>query len=272
MKKARPFLKWAGNKFNCIQHITDALPPGQRLIEPFAGSAAVFVNANFPRFLVAEGNQDLIQLYQCLKDEGKDFINYCGQWFCPENNQKQRYLALREEFNGCQHNRLRAALFLYLNRHGYNGLCRYNSSGVYNVPFGQYTKPYFPLKEMQHFYEKTPLAEFIQADFRVTFEIATIGDVIYCDPPYAPRLQASNFTAYTHQKFGQIEHEELAELAQSAANRGIPVLISNHDTKLTRNLYQAADIQSFKVSRFINSKSDNRRPVRELLAIFRPPK
>jgi len=50
-----------------------------------------------------------------------------------------------------QEPKLKAALFLYLNRHGYNGLCRYNASGEFNTPFGRYKKPYFPEKEMLHF-------------------------------------------------------------------------------------------------------------------------
>ena len=31
-----------------------------------------------------------------------------------------------------------ASLFYYLNRSGFNGLCHFNQSGAFNVPFGQY--------------------------------------------------------------------------------------------------------------------------------------
>ena len=66
----RPFLKWAGNKFRILSHIQAALPDtASRLIEPFAGSGAVFVNTDYPNYLIAEKNPDLINLYQQPADE-----------------------------------------------------------------------------------------------------------------------------------------------------------------------------------------------------------
>ncbi|HWU44443.1 MAG TPA: DNA adenine methylase, partial [Bdellovibrio sp.] len=82
----KPFLKWAGNKFAIIQRIKDVLPPGQRLIEPFAGSAAVFLNTDFSEAILSDINQDLIALYQALKDEGEDFIDYCEAFFSLQYN------------------------------------------------------------------------------------------------------------------------------------------------------------------------------------------
>ena len=172
----------------------------------------------------------LISLFQHLKTEDESFITWCKTFFRRENNDSVRYYQLREQFNQSTDTRERAALFLYLNRHGYNGLCRYNKKGIYNVPFGRYTKTYFPEAEMRFFYKKSQLATFIQADFRQTFSFAKMGDLIYCDPPYAPLEQSSNFSAYTHRKFGKEEHILLAELARESASQGITVIISNHDT------------------------------------------
>lgn len=268
MIKTRPILKWAGNKFGCLNHILPQFIPAKRLIEPFTGSAAIFMNADFPKYLLAEANQDLIFLFQHLQKEGESFIAYCEGYFSKESNTSRYYYELRNKFNQTVEPRERAALFLYLNRHGYNGLCRYNQRGGYNVPFGLYIKPYFPHKEMQFFHKKSAKATFIHSDFCKTFELAKKGDLIYCDPPYAPLKQVSNFSSYIDKKFNLEDQIKLAALAKDAASRGITVIISNHDTAFTREHYDGAEIKSFQVRRLINCVAENRSPVRELVAIF----
>lgn len=269
MRRIRPFLKWPGNKYRCLDNILAVLPKGNRLIEPFAGSAAVSMNTNYPEYLLAEDNYDLINLFHCLKQEGNEFINYCKQFFTGVNNCAAQYYLKREEFNHCQEPKQRAAIFLYLNRHGYNGLCRYNQRGIYNVPFGRHKAPYFPLVEMQHFYKKSQQTTFIHNDFRETFKKALPGDVIYCDPPYAPLSQGTNFSAYTGNKFGEQEQIALAKLAIDYANQGITVIISNHDTIFVRHHYRHSEIRSFPVRRSISCHANNRRNVTELVAIFK---
>ena len=269
MERSKPFLKWAGGKYRCINHVLKALPHAKRLVEPFTGSGAVFLNAPHAHYLLGEVNLDLIALYEHVKHEGKVFIDYCEQFFCKKNNQEELYYNFRFDFNqeslGSQR---RAALFLYLNRHGYNGLCRYNLSGQYNVPFGRYKNPYFPRKELMFFYQKSQHALFSSGDFKQTFLKTEINDIVYCDPPYVPLSQTSQFTAYTRQKFGEKEQISLAELAVQTAKRGIPVIISNHDTPFTRELYRHAHITSFPVRRNISCKGNLRLSVKELIAIF----
>ena len=187
MIKIRPFLKWAGSKYNCLAQIIPFLPPGKRLIEPFAGSGVgIFMNTHYQAHLLAESNLDLINLFTVLQQQEEQFIRFCQSYFQPEFNCKEKYYQIRLHFNEAAYSPERAAFFLYLNRHGYNGLCRYNSKGIYNVPFGLYTKPYFPYKEMQLFHEKSSKAQFIHQDFRKTFEYAEPGDVIYCDSALCP--------------------------------------------------------------------------------------
>ncbi|KTD16860.1 Dam family site-specific DNA-(adenine-N6)-methyltransferase [Legionella jordanis] len=268
MTRIKPFLKWAGNKFRCVEHILASLPPANRLIEPFTGSGAIFLNSNYHRYLLAEQNINLISLFQYLQLEGLEFIEYCSSFFSAENNCESRYYAFREQFNHSQDLRYKAAVFLYLNRHGYNGLCRYNQRGLYNVPFGRYKKPYFPRIEMEHFYRKSSQALFISADFRQTFAQAEIGDLIYCDPPYVPLSASANFASYTHKKFKESDQIELAQLAKETAARGIPVIISNHDTEFTRHHYRDSQIVSFPVSRLISCKATHRQAAQELVAIF----
>lgn len=269
IKKQRPFLKWAGGKFNCLDKIILALPKGRRLIEPFLGSGTVFMNTQYSSYLLAETNNDLISIFSILQTQGESFIHFCKQFFTFETNSKTKYYEFRSEFNQLQNSEKRAALFLYLNRHGYNGLCRYNSKGIYNVPFGLYDKPYFPQKEMISFYNKCQNTEFIHKDFRETFKLAEKGDIIYCDPPYVPIKESAQPLHYTKKVFSNEDQIELAELAREASNKGISVLISNHDTEFTRKHYKPAKIESFQVARFISCQKHNRQPVRELVATFK---
>ncbi|HFD2265568.1 TPA: DNA adenine methylase, partial [Legionella pneumophila] len=83
MVKIRPFLKWAGSKYNCLNEIISSLPTGQRLIEPFAGSGVVFMNTSYSSYLLAESNPDLVNIYRILQLNGESFIDYCQQYFTP---------------------------------------------------------------------------------------------------------------------------------------------------------------------------------------------
>ncbi|MCH7696011.1 MAG: Dam family site-specific DNA-(adenine-N6)-methyltransferase [Proteobacteria bacterium] len=266
----KPFLKWPGGKYRLVERIKSALQPAQRLIEPFAGSAAVFLNTDYNEYLIADSNNDLINLYQRLIDEGDSFIKYCHTLISQENNNEQIYYKFREEFNRSRSIRRRSALFLYLNRHCYNGLCRYNKSGKFNTPFGRYKKPYFPQKEMRNFIDTASNATFINADFLDSMARAKQGDVIYCDPPYAPLSQTANFTDYHTSGFNWQDQVQLVDMARKLADEGIPVIISNHDTKETRKLYNdaRARIEYFHVQRSISCDGNNRTKAGELLAVF----
>ena len=264
----KPFLKWAGGKHRLVPRIQEHLPAGDRLIEPFLGSGALFLNVEYPAYKLSDVNADLIQLYQVLQEQGLGFIDYCAGLFIPENNIADRYYALRERFNSLDEPAEKSAIFLYLNRHGFNGLCRYNRSGGFNVPFGRYKKPYFPNDEMVHFWQHAQRAEFVCADFADVMAAADPGDVLYCDPPYVPLSATANFTSYAAAEFGQAQQEQLADLARGLSGRGVPVVISNHATEFTRQAYIGSQIHEFMVQRNISRDGDNRNPALELLAVF----
>lgn len=266
--RIRPFLKWAGGKFQIISKIRSSLPEGNRLIEPFLGSGSVFLNTNYEQFLLADINEDLINLFQHLKVEKSDFIYFCKKFFNTEFNSQSVYLSLRSEFNSTKDSYLKSALFLYLNRHSFNGLIRYNSSGKFNTAFGDYKQPYFPEKEMFTFIQKAEKAEFRCADYGIIMKEAIKGDVIYCDPPYVPLSASANFTKYHSTVFGLEEQRRLVELAKELAAEGIPVIISNHDTAFIQSLYQGSRIISFDVQRNISCNGNTRTRAREVLALF----
>lgn len=267
--KNRPFLKWAGNKYRILQRIQALLPPGRRLIEPFTGSGAVFLNMDYSQYLLADSNPDLISLFILLKADGEGFVRESKKLFTPTANSKEAYYERRSEFNETKDKQRRAELFVYLNRHGYNGLCRYNSDGIFNVPFGRYSKVYFPESELLAFSARSAQAEFVCEDFRAAMQRAVPGDVVYCDPPYVP-LSRAGFTSYGASSFGPPEQAALAEVALNLSARGVPVLISNHDVPPTQKYYEHAQVSSFEVRRSISCKGASRGKVSELLALYLP--
>lgn len=268
-KESRPFLKWAGNKYNLVERIKNLLPPGKRLVEPFCGSAAIFLGTHYSNYLLAESNPDLITLYQELKKGGKEFINYTKTFFKEKYNEKKYYCELREKFNTTEDPTLKSALFIYLNRHGYNGLCRYNSEKKFNVPFGRFDKIYFPEHRLNYFHQKAQFANFTCQDFRKTLKKLRKTDVVYCDPPYVPLSKTACFTNYNGKTFSEEDQIELAKSAEKLKKDGITVIISNHDTPFTRKIYHQAEIHSFEVKRTISQDPSTRMPVKELLAVYR---
>ncbi|WP_048750078.1 Dam family site-specific DNA-(adenine-N6)-methyltransferase [Aggregatibacter segnis] len=273
--KSRPFLKWAGGKYRLTDEINRLLPKRKQcLVEPFVGAGAVFLNSYFERYILADINPDLIHLFNIVKQDVEGYIQACKPvFFHPDANTESYYYTKRQEFNQSTDVFQRAVLFLYLNRFGFNGLCRYNSKNEFNVPFGAYKTHYFPEEELRFFAAKAQSAVFICADFQQTFQMADEDCVIYCDPPYAPISQDSNFTNYSGNEFSIAHQRDLANLAKDTVKqRNVQVVISNHDTPFTREIYQGAKIRRLKVQRSISQASHKRIKVRELIAIFKAEK
>lgn len=244
----------------------------RKLVEPFVGAGSVFLNTDYEHYLLADINPDLINLYNLLKEQPELYISEAKRWFTQENNRKDAYLSIRSEFNKTDDVMFRSLAFLYMNRFGFNGLCRYNKKGGFNVPFGSYKQPYFPEAELEFFAEKAQKATFVCEGYQETFRRARKGCVVYCDPPYAPLSNTANFTSYAGNGFTLDDQAALADIAEkTASERGIPVLISNHDTKLTRRLYHGAELNVVKVKRTISRNGGGRNKVDELMALFHKP-
>lgn len=268
MKKQRAFLKWAGGKYSLVDKIVKHLPDGDLLIEPFVGAGSVFLNTNYKRYILADINKDLISLFNFIKNKPQKFIEDAKLLFTEQNNQAEAFYELRDHFNHSKNPYQRALLFLYLNRHCYNGLCRYNSSGEFNVPFGQYHNVYFPEKELFAFSEKAQRAEFICAPYHQVMNKAQKGAVVYCDPPYMPLSQSANFTTYYSINFTIHDQKHLAHIALKLSKQEIPVLISNHDTIHTRKWYKDAQLHLVETRRSISCDGQGRKKIDELLALY----
>lgn len=258
-------LKWAGNKSRVMPELLAHLPEGDRLVEPFAGSCAVMMNTDYRAYLVADINADLINLYRQIKEHTRPFIIIAASLF-NQNTTGVSYYAVREAFNHDPSLPLleRAAYFLYLNRNGYRGLCRYNKRGEFNIPFGNYSEPYFPLAEIEAFAEKAQRAAFICTDFRETLSLTKAGDVVYCDPPYD-----GTFSDYHSAGFGKDEHHNLVSMLLGVSER-CPVVVSNSDTLYTRSILRDFDITSISVARSVGVAAGKSKRASEIIAMRRP--
>jgi len=280
--KHRPFLKWAGGKAKVFPDLNEHFPTnGKRFIEPFLGAGAVALNVEkYQNYIVNDVNADLILVWKMLQENGMDFVKECKKLFIPKNNKVEAFNALREEFNHTKNTKdnkeRKAVLFVYLNRHCFNGLCRYNSGGGFNVPFGKIVDPYFPQKEFEDALDKVKQFKIYSKDFREIMEMAVEGDVVYCDPPYVPISATASFSDYAKGGFSTQDHKDLALYALDAAHRGSVVIVSNHDCPATRELYvkhkEFDDVKlkifTLDVARTISSKVSERKSVKEVIVVF----
>ena len=254
-----PPLKWAGGKrwlVPRLRHFTDAFPQ-HRLVEPFCGGLAVSLGLGPRRALLGDVNPYVVNFYHWLQRGLKIKI--------PMRNDAACYYEQRDWFNhlareGDTTSRESAELFYYLNRTGFNGLCRFNQSGEFNVPFGRYKSiPY--RRDLTAYREVLAGWEFVAGDFEGVERRP--GDLIYADPPYA-----GVFGAYAQRRFLDVDQLRLAQWL--AAHDG-PVLASNADADGIDELYRSLGFAVVHVSgpRRISCTGD-REPAREILAYRNP--
>ncbi len=225
MEAVRPPLKWAGGKRWQVPHLRAfwAAHNTSRLVEPFCGGLAVTLGLRPQQALLNDVNPHLINFYQWLKNGLVVTL--------PMSNSEAKYYAARKRFNtllgqGESDGAEAASLFYYLNRTGYNGLCRFNSSAGFNVPFGRYAKINYRRDFLEY---KTVFADwnFTSNDFdKIPLQT---GDFVYGDPPYDV-----SFTTYSKGGFGWSEQERAARWL---AKHDGPVVLSNQATKRIVDLY-----------------------------------
>lgn len=264
---AAPFLKWAGGKGQLLDQILARLPreiPGT-YVEPFLGGGAVFFElartGRIQRARLSDRNAELVATYLAVRNELPDLIHALRA----HHNDEAHYYAVRaldpSKLTGVE----RAARTIFLNRVGYNGLYRVNSSGLFNVPFGRYKNPKIcDVEGLTHASKALQIADITVADFAETCAGVGVGDVVYLDPPYVPVSKTASFTSYSG-RFDEAEHRRLAETFEHLVDLGAFVLLSNSDTKLSRGLYTGYKITTVEATRAINSKVDKRGAVREVL-------
>ncbi|MES3606593.1 DNA adenine methylase [Enterobacter cloacae] len=266
-------LKWVGSKVRIMPQLRDHLPEGKRLVEPFAGSCAVMMNTDYDEYLIADLNPDLVNLYKVMAYHTEAFLNELDLMFSAGalgdlESRAVYYYAIREAFNlsgkALGSESVEAAVrFMYLNRHGYNGLCRYNRRGQFNVPFGKYKKNYFPLKEIRAFAEKAKRATFITAHYSETLALVRAGDVVYCDPPYL--TESGNFTSYTESGFSHLDQGRLARKLRRLTENGVNVVASNSDLEMVHYLYAGFEAVKVNAPRSVGAAAASQKSAAELI-------
>jgi DNA adenine methylase len=251
----RPPLKWAGGKRWQLPHLRPLWEPHahRRLVEPFCGGLAVTLGLRPSRALLNDTNPHLVSFYRWLK-KGLT-IDLAME------NDRAFFYAGRDRFNallaaGEWHTREAASLFYYLNRTGYNGLCRFNQQGEFNVPFGRYKRIEYT-RDFRAYREVLSACEIANEDIEAL--ALERGDFVYADPPYDVE-----FTQYAKGGFSWEDQERTA--VRLAAHPG-PVILVNQATRRIRKLYRDLGYQTrlLDAPRRISCTGD-RTPAREILA------
>lgn len=263
----KTILKWAGSKVGIMEQLRPHLPKTKCLVEPFAGSCAVMMNTDYEQYLIADVNSDLITMYQQLASESINSVLFIAGSLFRKEHFNSEYYAHRKFFNEMRDVLTPvyiAAYFIYLNRHCYNGLCRYNKKGGFNVPCGNYKKTYFPEEEIRAFATKAHKADIKCQGWAATLLQTCAGDGIYCDPPY----MGTGFTRYHTEGFNDGDQVALAEALQTLhATKGNPVTVSN--SLAAKELYAdlGFTIHEIEAPRKI-SANGNREKAPEIIAVL----
>lgn len=251
----RPPLKWAGGKRWLLPHLgeTWANHSHRRLVEPFCGGLAVTLGLVPQRALLNDINPHLMNFYIWLRAGLQSGI--------PMRNDRELYYRHRARFNSLissspANSQEAAELFYYLNRTGYNGLCRFNKSGHFNVPFGRY-KTINYLTDFNPYKKVLSGWQFMSADFEDMALVAE--DFVYADPPYDVE-----FTQYSK---GGFVWDDQVRLAHWLAKHPGPVVASNQATPRIVALYSGLgfNIRFLDAPRMISCTGD-RTAAPEILA------
>ena len=296
-RQARPFLKWAGGKRQLLPQIRQFYPERfENYIEPFVGSGAVFFDLynqgllNRRRSVLIDNNADLVGCYLSVRDRTTRVIRSLSRLAAGYKvDPHKHYYAVRDKrfnparrqiFNGSgpdggRYTPSLAAMLIYLNRTGFNGLFRLNSQGGFNVPIGRYKNPQICDADNLRAVAAALSANvtLTEGNFESVLTHAKRGDLVYFDPPYAPLTRTALFTSYTAAGFSSEDQERLQQVVIQLTSRGCWVLLSNSTAPDITRLYDgnpeavAVGLRAHKVParRAINSDPAKRGAVLEYL-------
>ena len=293
----RPVLKWAGGKRQLLPSLRPYYPPTfGRYVEPFVGSGAVFldlVNAGRTaghEVRLSDINADIIGCYRAIRDAVDDVIGaLCGLDAGHRADPREHFYEVRDgRFNPARrvvhagphpeaaYTAELAAMLIYLNRTGYNGLFRLNSHGGFNVPAGRYGSVRIcdaeNLRGLSAALREPGVSVEVQQFDQALAEVGA-ADFVYLDPPYAPVSRTANFTSYTSAGFGGEQQVQLQRQVIELAGRGAHVLLSNSVAPDICALYEenaavrraGLRTRTVEARRAINSRASRRGPVLEYL-------
>ncbi len=258
-------LKWAGGKSLLAERIRRLLPAQiETYYEPFFGGGAVFFalarEQRFKCAVLSDVNPELVNVYCSLRDDVDSVIKRLRRMTISE----EEYYRVREQKPTSKVGR--AARTIYLNKTGYNGLYRVNSSGAFNVPFGRHVNPTIcDEPNLRAVAAVLSDVELVVEEFEPCCKRARPGDAVYLDPPYLPLSPTAHFTSYARPPFGLPEHERLAQVFDELTQRNVCAVLSNSCTPDSKRLYEGHHIEFPMVARAINSDSKKRGKIKEIL-------
>lgn len=293
---ATPILKWAGGKRQLLEELYARFPAAydreeHAYHEPFVGSGALFFDHEPGRGSINDRNTRLHNFYVQVRERPEALIERCRAFADPESAPDpdeafdeegrdgraidQYYYQQRALFNrrpnGEDFDPLdEAARLLYLNRTGFNGLYRENSDGEYNVPIGRYANPDWvradEVRGASEVLNRLDADDLYNDDYAYVLDVAEPGDLVYFDPPYEPMSPTAEFTEYSAGGFDRDDQRELLDVVLELADRGVHVVLSN--SGVMYDLYDEAGlyVDHEGATRAINSDSDNRGEVDEVIA------
>lgn len=289
-KTLKPFLKWAGGKTQIISDINklfsqNIVKSDFTYIEPFVGSGAVlfWVLRTFPnvkKAIINDINQDLINVYKVIRDNPKNLIKNLKilekefHLLKDQEEKKIYYCEKRKNYNERKNSEIQqASLFIFLNKTCFNGLYRVNKSNEFNVPIGSYKNPKICDEEnLLNVSKALQKVEILCKDYEETLDYANKNTLFYFDPPYKPISETSNFNSYAKDCFDDKEQIRLRDFCLKLENLGHNWVLSNSDLKnkdsnnnFFDEIYSQFSILRVKAKRSINSKSDKRGELSELL-------
>ena len=260
-----PFVKWAGGKRQLLPQIKERMPEKyNNYFEPFVGGGAVLFELLPSSALINDINKALINAYRQICNVPEAFINAVNRldtemW----EDGKKYYYSLRERFNDklmkSEYDVELAALFVFINKHCFNGLYRVNGKGLFNVPYNNNRKASVDEKAILNVSKYLQGVTIIDGDFEEACQEAKKGDFVFIDSPYAP-LNPTSFESYTKEGFDIESHKRLANLYDELTDRGCFCMLTNHNTELINELYgnKGYTIDVVRVKRMINSDASNR--------------
>lgn len=250
-----PILKWAGGKRWLAPRIKSIYEScnSPRLVEPFSGGLSVALTLDPHDALLCDINEHLINLYEHVQS-GLIVKLPAVLHFCFYDKARLTFNTLIQ--TGEEKSKKAAVIFYYLNRTCFNGLCRFNSKGLFNVPYGQY-KTINYTSDFSGYSPTFKKWEFMSRSWK-ELELRD-GDFLYADPPYDVQ-----FTKYSKEDF---KWDEQQELAQWLSEHSGPVVASNQATERIVSLYKSLDfnVEIIEAPRRISCNGD-RKPAMEILA------
>ena len=272
MIKAKPFVKWAGGKRQILDKLKKLVPEDfNTYYEPFVGGGALLFDLAPENAIINDSNEELINVFNILCNEKKysKMCRYLNKF--ERKHDEEFYYEIRNiDRNKKKFNKLndskRAARTIYLNKSCFNGLYRVNSKGEFNVPFGKKTKvnTYDGENLLNvHSYLTLNNISILCTDFEDAVSTAKEGDFVYFDPPYDS--DTSTFNSYTEDGFNKDEQRRLAKVFKELDEKGVKVMLSNHNTILIKELYKDYNFYVIEAKRSINSNGKKRGKVEEVI-------